>query len=224
MEPAFVGHAGASSRSWGGVLLPWTCKAHGNSRIHQFPGTFPFIAALQLHQDQLSLPAALFRYPLLPALTALQVPGRIVQDVLSGPGIGKYLQPTLDTVQTGYTTEGDQPVRPVTLDALFFNLAIHHSSGGAQQPSGCLALTLLAVLADQLGHAIAHLGAFGNPAVNMFQIDAQSFFIFLGYRIEKSQALDVAAITGIPGIRSNDVVERALFRTGSGKTNGNHID
>jgi hypothetical protein len=78
------------------------------------------------------------------------------------------------------------------------------------------------MLFQQVRDAIRCLRASGEPKVRAREIDSESLFAPGRDRIEKTQALDIAAVSTIASIRDDDVVERALGRTAAGETNDHH--
>jgi hypothetical protein len=78
------------------------------------------------------------------------------------------------------------------------------------------------MLFQQVRDAIRRLRALCEPKVRAREIDSKSLFASGRDRIEKTQALDVAAVTAIASIGDDDVVERALGRTAAGETNDHH--
>jgi len=55
-------------------------------------------------------------------------------------------------------------------------------------------------------------------------IDVKPYFLTLGHRIEETDALDIATVTAIAGVRDHYMVKRPLFRTTACKSNRDHRD
>ena len=58
---------------------------------------------------------------------------------------------------------------------------------------------------------------------NASQIQAQCFLFLSRYGVVETYALDEATIATIAGIGNNNVVERTILGTATGKTNDDHI-
>src|SRR5262245_14660529 len=77
---------------------------------------------------------------------------------------------------------------------------------------------------DQLTNAIRHLRALTDPVIGTRGIKAETLFLTTGNRVEKANALNETAITGIAAVSHRDMVKRTLFGATAGQTNRNHSD
>ena len=77
---------------------------------------------------------------------------------------------------------------------------------------------------QQSGDTLRRLSALADPVVDTLYVDAQIFLMVLSDRVEKSNALDVTAVTTVTAVGDNQVIKRTLFRASARKTNANHFN
>src|SRR5512146_23288 len=77
---------------------------------------------------------------------------------------------------------------------------------------------------DQTAYGLAQLRTALLPMRHAIQLNAQAFGAFSCQRVVEADTLDEATITTVAGIRHHHVVERAILRAATRKTNDYHND
>ena len=77
---------------------------------------------------------------------------------------------------------------------------------------------------DQTTYGLAQLRTLVLPMCHAIQLDTQTFGAFGCQRIVEADTLDKATVTTVAGIRYHHVIERAILRAATRKTNDYHND
>jgi hypothetical protein len=67
------------------------------------------------------------------------------------------------------------------------------------------------VILQEFLNAWRHLGTLGRPVIRTLGIEAQTFFTTGGYRVKKTNTLDITTVPAITAIGYHNVVKGALL-------------
>jgi hypothetical protein len=109
----------------------------------------------------------------------------------------------------------------------------HNSLGGYNRFTVHLAVNFAGVFSvifnvtfsigfQQRRNAFGRLGAMTKPIIDTADINPDFFFLPLGDRVEKSQALNVTTIASVALIRYDNVIEGAFFCPTAGQSDADH--